>query len=288
MLSRHARTAYKVFFLRGRTPTLPIRTALACIADEPGPTKQEPAWTHAFQLYRAASDFSTGFERTTAMTRHTHQTAPTQFVEANGIRFAYRRFGNPQRRAARDEHPLHRHDGSLGPGRHRRSRARPRSDPVQQRRHFQQLGQRAGIDRGDGGQRGRVHRGTRTEAGRRARLFDGRPDRAGTRDHEAQAGAQLILVGTGPRSGEGMASLTPEAQEIFSAIVCASRPPVAARALRAFGSEPGGGTRLSSNASVCATKTAIPKPTTRSRPRNSPRSRSGARRARTRMTIWRR
>jgi pimeloyl-ACP methyl ester carboxylesterase len=26
------------------------------------------------------------------MTGHTHQTAPTQFVEANGIRFAYRRF----------------------------------------------------------------------------------------------------------------------------------------------------------------------------------------------------
>src|SRR5260370_7645998 len=25
---------------------------------------------------------------------HTHRTAPTQFVEANGIRFAYRRFGN--------------------------------------------------------------------------------------------------------------------------------------------------------------------------------------------------
>jgi pimeloyl-ACP methyl ester carboxylesterase len=30
------------------------------------------------------------------MTSHTHQTAPTQFVEANGIRFAYRRFGKPQ------------------------------------------------------------------------------------------------------------------------------------------------------------------------------------------------
>src|SRR5580698_9688950 len=27
------------------------------------------------------------------MTQHTHQTAPTQFVEANGIRFSYRRFG---------------------------------------------------------------------------------------------------------------------------------------------------------------------------------------------------
>jgi pimeloyl-ACP methyl ester carboxylesterase len=30
------------------------------------------------------------------MAQHTHATAPTQFVEANGIRFAYRRFGNPQ------------------------------------------------------------------------------------------------------------------------------------------------------------------------------------------------
>jgi pimeloyl-ACP methyl ester carboxylesterase len=29
------------------------------------------------------------------MNQHTHQTAPTQFVEANGIRFAYRRFGKP-------------------------------------------------------------------------------------------------------------------------------------------------------------------------------------------------
>src|SRR3981081_954490 len=28
------------------------------------------------------------------MTQHSHQTAPTQFVEANGIRFTYRRFGN--------------------------------------------------------------------------------------------------------------------------------------------------------------------------------------------------
>ena len=27
------------------------------------------------------------------MSKHTHQTAPTQFLEANGIRFAYRRFG---------------------------------------------------------------------------------------------------------------------------------------------------------------------------------------------------
>jgi hypothetical protein len=29
------------------------------------------------------------------MTIHTHQTSPTQYVEANGIRFAYRRYGKP-------------------------------------------------------------------------------------------------------------------------------------------------------------------------------------------------
>jgi hypothetical protein len=28
------------------------------------------------------------------LTSHTYQTAPTQFVETNGIRFAYRRFGS--------------------------------------------------------------------------------------------------------------------------------------------------------------------------------------------------
>jgi hypothetical protein len=28
-----------------------------------------------------------------SMTQYSHRTAPTQFVEANGIRFAYRRFG---------------------------------------------------------------------------------------------------------------------------------------------------------------------------------------------------
>src|SRR5580698_9820741 len=31
--------------------------------------------------------------RSSTMTNHTHQTAPTQYVEAKGIRFAYRRFG---------------------------------------------------------------------------------------------------------------------------------------------------------------------------------------------------
>ena len=30
------------------------------------------------------------------MSRYIHDTAPTQFMEANGVRFGYRRFGNPQ------------------------------------------------------------------------------------------------------------------------------------------------------------------------------------------------
>jgi pimeloyl-ACP methyl ester carboxylesterase len=29
------------------------------------------------------------------MTNHSHETAPTQFVETQGIRYAYRRFGKP-------------------------------------------------------------------------------------------------------------------------------------------------------------------------------------------------
>jgi len=31
------------------------------------------------------------------MSNYTHETVPTQFVEANGIRYAYRRFGKPGR-----------------------------------------------------------------------------------------------------------------------------------------------------------------------------------------------
>src|ERR1700733_14883049 len=33
--------------------------------------------------------------RRRAMTNYTHETVPTNFVETKGIRYAYRRFGNP-------------------------------------------------------------------------------------------------------------------------------------------------------------------------------------------------
>jgi len=49
------------------------------------------------------------------MTQHSHQTAPTQFVEANGIRFAYRRFGKAGGVPLSFSTALHRHHGLLGP-----------------------------------------------------------------------------------------------------------------------------------------------------------------------------
>ena len=49
---------------------------------------------------------------------HTHKTAPTQFIEANGIRFAYRRFGKTGGVPYRLQPALHRHHGLLGPDGH--------------------------------------------------------------------------------------------------------------------------------------------------------------------------
>ncbi len=66
------------------------------------------------------------------MSNYTHQTAPTQFVEAAGIRFAYRRFAN-RRSGVTIDIPLlffmHFTGRRICPG--------PRSDLVQQRRRLQ-------------------------------------------------------------------------------------------------------------------------------------------------------
>src|SRR3989441_5952244 len=52
-------------------------------------TQRAPA--QVWNLRQNDNDFKT--RRRILMSNYTHQTAPTQFVEANGIRFAYRRFG---------------------------------------------------------------------------------------------------------------------------------------------------------------------------------------------------
>ena len=50
------------------------------------------------------------------MNKYTHQTAPTQFVEANGIRFAYRRFGKASGVPLVFNQHYIGHHGLLGPG----------------------------------------------------------------------------------------------------------------------------------------------------------------------------
>jgi hypothetical protein len=60
------------------------------------------------------------------MSNYSHQTAPTQFVEAAGIRFAYRRFGKNGALL----HALHGNNGSLGSRIDRRICPGSRSDFV--------------------------------------------------------------------------------------------------------------------------------------------------------------
>jgi len=86
---------------------------------------------------------------------------------------------------------------------------------------------------------------------------------------------RLVLVGTGPGSGEGMATLTPEAQEIFA-------PRMTSRTIFGFARTSRGPRRArlqaasSSSASGCAPTTAIPRSTRRSRRPRSRRSANGA------------
>ena len=151
------------------------------------------------------------------MTQHSHQTAPTQFVEANGIRFAYRRFGD----AAGVPLVFNQHfTGTMdhwdpavidGFARDREvilfNNAGVSSSSGEVPTTFEKMGANAvafikalrltkvdvlGFSIG-----GFVAQEIALQA----------PDLV----------RRLVLVGTGPRSGEGMATLTSEAQEIFGA-----------------------------------------------------------------------
>jgi pimeloyl-ACP methyl ester carboxylesterase len=152
-----------------------------------------------------------------AMTQHSHQTAPTQFVEANGIRFAYRRFGNAVGvPIVFNQHYI----GSMdywdpavtdGLARDREvilfDNAGVSSSSGEVPATFEQMGANAiafitalGLKRVDvlgfsiGGM---VAQEITLQAPNLVR--------------------KLILVGTGPRGGEGMESLTQVAQRIFGA-----------------------------------------------------------------------
>src|SRR5580658_9546840 len=103
-----------------------------------------------------------------AVAKATHQTAPTQFVEANGIRFAYRRFGKP------DGVPLVFNMHYLG--------TMDYWDPTVMdglaRDREVILFDNAGVS-SSWGQRGRLQPSPGLEQGRYARLLDRRHGRAG-------------------------------------------------------------------------------------------------------------
>jgi pimeloyl-ACP methyl ester carboxylesterase len=151
------------------------------------------------------------------MIRHTHQTAPTQFVEANGIRFAYRRFGTP------GGVPLVMNIHFTGTMDHWDPAV---TDGLAQNREVI-LFNNAGIASSSGTvpesiEKMAVNAGAFIEALGLKQVDVLGFSMGGLIAQELaitkpRLVRRVILVGTGPRSGDGMATLTPEAQEIFGA-----------------------------------------------------------------------
>src|ERR1700726_272591 len=153
------------------------------------------------------------------MPNYTHQTAPTQFVEAAGIRFAYRRFTN-RRFGANIDIPLLFFMHFTGTMDHWDPAV---TDGFAQDREVI-LFDNAGVSSSTGDVPTSIE-----EMAQHAAAFI---DALGIKKVDALGFSmggliaqqitidrpdlvrKLILIGTGPRGGEGMASLTPEAQEI--------------------------------------------------------------------------
>src|SRR5882757_6546082 len=148
---------------------------------------------------------------------HTHQTAPTQFVEANGIRFGYRRFGKP------GGMPLVFNQHFTGTMDHW---DRAVTDGFAKDREVI-LFNNAGVSSSSGEVPARIEKMGANAVTFIKALELTKVDVLGfsiggfvAQEITLQAPdlvRRLVLVGTGPRSGEGMATLTPEAQEIFGA-----------------------------------------------------------------------
>lgn len=149
--------------------------------------------------------------------KHSHQTAPTQFVEANGIRFAYRRFGKP------GGVPLVFNMHFTGTMDHWDPLV---TDGLAATREVI-LFNNAGISSTGGEVPTSVEEMAANAAAFIKALGLAKVDILGfslgglvaqelTLANPALV-RRLVLVGTGPRGGEGMATLTPEAQAVFGA-----------------------------------------------------------------------
>ena len=151
------------------------------------------------------------------MNQHSHQTAPTQFVEANGIRFAYRRFG----KAGGVPLVFHMHylgtmdywDPTVTDGLARDrevilfNNAGVSSSSGEVPTTFEQMGANAiAFSRALG----------LTQADMLGFSIGGMIVQEITLQAPDLVG-KLVLVGTGPRGGEGMESMTLVAQRIFGA-----------------------------------------------------------------------
>jgi len=151
------------------------------------------------------------------MTQYNHHTAPTQFVDAAGIRFAYRRFGKssgvPLVFNMHFTGTMDHWDPSVTDG-----FARDREVI---------LFDNAGISSSSGEVPTSIEEMAADAAAFIKALSLAEVDVLGfslggliaqtLAITEPKLVRRVVLVGTGPRSGEGMATLTPEAQEIFGA-----------------------------------------------------------------------
>jgi pimeloyl-ACP methyl ester carboxylesterase len=148
---------------------------------------------------------------------HTHQTAPTRFVEANGIRFAYRRFGKP------DGVPLVFNQHFTGTMDHWDPAV---TDGFAKDREVI-LFNNAGISSTGGEVPASVERMAAKAAAFIKALGHTKVDVLGfslggfvaqeIALAEPKLVRRLILLGTGPRGGEGMDGGTPEGNRIFGA-----------------------------------------------------------------------
>jgi pimeloyl-ACP methyl ester carboxylesterase len=151
------------------------------------------------------------------MTQHNHLTAPTQFVDAAGIRFAYRRFGKL------GGMPLVFNMHFTGTMDHWDPAV---TDGLAHDREVI-LFDNAGVSRSSGEVPNSIEEMAANAAAFIRAVGITQADVLGfslgglvaqeLALTEPELVRRLILLGTGPRSGEGMASLTPEAQKIFGA-----------------------------------------------------------------------
>jgi pimeloyl-ACP methyl ester carboxylesterase len=151
------------------------------------------------------------------MIQHNHQTAPTQFVDAAGVRFAYRRFGKS------GGMPLVFNMHFTGTMDHWDPAV---TDGLAHDREVI-LFDNAGISSSSGEVPNSIEEMAANAAAFIRSVGLTQVDVLGfslgglvaqeLAVAEPELVRRLILLGTGPRSGEGMASLTPEAQKIFGA-----------------------------------------------------------------------